>query len=391
MYTVTAVAFSAPDAGENPALKCCSSRRVSNLKVNGVNKRGGSLVFKAGPVAFDQIRSRGFSEELIGTLVGASGGAKWLVLSQLDRVLLQRVLPKIPGPLHLLGSSIGAWRFACYAQDDPLAAIDRFEAAYVDQTYSEKPDAEEVTQKSRAILDIILGDNGAQQILDHPTLRTHIMTVRARHVTSSDSPPLLAAGLSLAMIANAAHRRALGGFFSRALFYDARNLPPFFDVCDFPIDRIPISAANLEDVITASGSIPLVLSGVRQIDGAPKGTYRDGGIIDYHLDLPAAADDRIALFPHFFDWLKPGWFDRQLAWRRVNPANFARTLLICPSAEFIAKLPGSKVPDRTDFVRMSPSERVKNWRNVIDQCRQLADELNDVLDQNAVPARLEAM
>lgn len=352
---------------------------------------GGSLVFKAGPLAYEAIRSQGFSESMIGTLVGASGGAKWLVLSQLDRVLLHRVLPKIPGPLHLLGSSIGAWRFACYAQTDPLAAIDRFEAAYVDQAYSEKPDAEEITRKSRAILEVILGDCGAQQILDHPSLRTHIMTVRARHVTSVDSPPLLAAGLGLAMLANAVHRRALGGFFSRALFYDARDLPPFFDIRDFPIDRIPISTANLKDAITASGSIPLVLSGVRRIDGAPSGTYRDGGIIDYHLDLPAAADDRIALFPHFFDWLKPGWFDRQLAWRRVDPANFARTVLICPSAEFIANLPGSKVPDRTDFVRLSPSERIKSWRIVIDRCKQLADELNDVLDKNALPARLVAL
>ena len=359
--------------------------------VKGLSNQDGALVFKAGPEAYDTIKADGFSEALIGTLLGASGGAKWLALSQLDRVLLRRVLPQIVAPVHLRGSSIGAWRFACYAQQNPVSAIERFEEAYVEQTYSERPDAAEITQKSRDILDLILGSEGVREILQNPTLRTHIMTVRARHLTSFDSRPVLAAGLGLAMLANAAHRRALGGFFSRALFYDSRDQPPFFEISDFPIDRIPVTESNLADAITASGSIPMVLSGVRDIDGAPRGTYRDGGVIDYHLDLPAADDKRIALFPHFFDWLKPGWFDRQLSWRRVNPLNLSRTVLICPSPAFIAGLPGGKVPDRTDFVTMTPDERVKNWRIAIDECKRLADELNDVLDQDKLAARLRPL
>ena len=353
--------------------------------------QGRALVFKAGPTAYEAIRTHGFSEALIGTLLGASGGAKWLVLSQLDRVLLRRVIPKIEGPLHLLGSSIGAWRFACYAQEDPLAAIGRFEAAYLEQTYSQKPDVQEITRKSRDILEYILGDTGATEILNHPRLRLHIMTVRSRHLTASERRPLLAAGLILAMIANALNRRALGAFFERGLFYDARDLPPFFDVEGFPIERIPLAVGNLSDAIIASGSIPMVLSGVRDIQGAPAGTYRDGGVIDYHLDLAAAADDRIALFPHFFDWLKPGWFDRQLKWRNVDPRHFERTVLICPSPEFIAALPGGKVPDRTDFVRLPTAERVTVWRGVVDRCKRLADEFDDVLERGELPARLRPM
>ena len=348
-------------------------------------------MFKAGPAAYDTIRTHGFSEALIGTLLGASGGAKWLVLSQIDRVLLERVIPKIGGPLHLLGSSIGAWRFACYAQDDPLAAITRFEAAYLEQTYSEKPDSHEITRKSREILEHVLGDTGTTEILNHPRLRTHIMTVRSRHLTAYDSRPLLATGLVLAMIANAVSRRALGAFFKRGLFYDARDLPPFFEVGGFPIERIPLDAKNLNDAIIASGSIPMVLSGVRDIPGAPPGTYRDGGVIDYHLDLAAADDNRIALFPHFFDWLKPGWFDRQLKWRNVDPRHFERTVLICPSQEFIAALPGGKVPDRTDFVRLPTAERITIWRGVVDRCKRLADDLNDVLDRGELPARLRPL
>ena len=71
-----------------------------------------NLVFKAGPEAYESIRRHGFAPERIGTLVGASGGAKWLVLSQLDRVILKNLVPRMTGPVHLIGTSIGAWRFA---------------------------------------------------------------------------------------------------------------------------------------------------------------------------------------------------------------------------------------------------------------------------------------
>lgn len=350
-----------------------------------------ALVFKAGRSAYAEIREHGFAAEQIGTILGASGGAKWLVLSQLDRVITDRILPKLEGPVYLLGSSVGAWRFACYAQPDPRAAIERFEAAYLAQRYSEKPDAKEITSTTVRILDTILGPNGAEDALAHPILRTNVMTVRARHLTASERRPVLAAGLLMAMAANTVHRRTLGAFFERGLFYDARDLPPFYDITGFPIHRIPLTVDNFRDAVVATGSIPLVLEGVRDIAGAPPGMYRDGGIIDYHLDLPAAAADRIALFPHFFDELKPGWFDKRLGWRRHAAASTDRMLVICPSNAFIAGLPGGKVPDRHDFLRLTEADRVRIWTGVVDACRRLADELHDALDRNDVPASLEPL
>jgi hypothetical protein len=145
------------------------------------------------------------------------------------------------------------------------------------------------------------------------------------------------------------------------------------------------------DAVIASGSIPLVLNGVRDIAGGPPGIYRDGGVIDYHLDLPLSEPDRLTLFPHFFDSMKPGWFDKRLPWRKMTPANVERTILMCPSPEFISSLPNAKVPDRTDFVTMTPPERVKVWRQVIDRCRYLADDLDDVLQHGRLAARLESL
>ena len=350
-----------------------------------------NLVFKAGPGAFESIRRHGFAPERIGTLAGASGGAKWLVLSQLDRCIIKTIVPKLVGPVHLIGSSIGSWRFACYAQDDPLAAIDRFEEAYIRQSYSDKPDIHEITAKTREILQVVMQGGAAEQILSNPVFRSHVMTVRARHMAASENRLVLGAALIAAASLNALNRQTLGWFFDRALFFDARELPPFFDVDGFPIQKIRIRASNIEDAIVATGSIPLVMSGVRDIEGADPGIYRDGGIIDYHLDLPHSDGDRLTLFPHFFDRIVPGWFDKKLPWRKPNPTNVDRTILVSPSAAFVARLPRGKIPDRTDFTSYTPIERIRAWQDVVTECAALADEFNEVLEKDQLAARLQPL
>lgn len=352
---------------------------------------GHKLVFKAGREALESIRRDGFAPENVGTLVGASGGAKWLVLSQLDRVIAESLLPRLSGPVHLVGTSIGAWRFACYAQDDPVAAIGRFEDAYIGQSYSDKPDIHEITARSREILQTVLGESGTREVLDHPVLRTHILAVRARNLAAFDARPLLGAALAVAASLNAIDRRLLAVFFERALFFDARDLPPFFDVGGFPLQRIRIGVDNLEDAIVATGSIPLVLTGVRDIERAMPGVYRDGGIIDYHVDIPHTEPGRIALFPHFYGHIVPGWFDKRLSWRKPEPGNISRTVLVSPSDEFVASLPHGKIPDRFDFQRYQPAERVGIWRRVVTACAALADEFHDVIERGELGARLEPL
>lgn len=349
------------------------------------------LNFLAGPGAMRMVREEGFDVTQIGTLAGASGGAKWLVLSQLDRAIADRILPKLETPVHLVGSSIGTWRFACYAQDNPAGAIERLEEAYLEQRYSDAPDTTEITNKSREILDYMLGRDGARQILAHPTLRSHVITVRARSLVASERAPILGAGLAVAAVGNVISRRSLSIMFIRGLFYDARDLPPFFNMRGFPLERTPLTEKNLAESIRASGAIPLVLHGVRDIEGAPSGMYRDGGIIDYHLDLPTSADNKLTFFPHFFDFLKPGWFDKKLPWRSHRPEHVDRTIVICPSREFVAGLPNAKIPDRTDFQTMSPELRRKVWRSVVMACEALADDLVDVLDKGQLAARLKPL
>lgn len=366
-----------------------SPPRLSLSNPNFVNSH--SLTFRAGAGALRSIRRDGFDIASVGTIAGASGGAKWLVLSQLDRAILQNLVPRMSGPVHLIGSSIGSWRFACYAQKDPVAAIDRFEKAYLGQSYSRQPDIHEITRKSREILAIVLGETGVTEILGNALFRMHVMAVRSRSVTASDNRGLLAAGLVTAAVLNTFSRTTLGLFFERALFYDGRDVPPFFELAGFPLQRIQLSSENLLDAVVATGSIPLVLSGVRNIQGATPGVYRDGGVIDYHLDLPHSAHEKLTLFPHFYDRIVPGWFDKRLKWRRPHPGNVDRTVLISPSADFVARLPNAKIPDRGDFAKYSQSERLAAWRACVAACEELADEFNEVMASDRLAARLQPL
>lgn len=350
-----------------------------------------SLTIKAGEGALGSLKNDGFDISRIGTIAGASGGAKWLALSQLDRAIINTVLPKLEGPVHLIGTSIGAWRSCCYAQNDPLAAIDRFEEAYVEQRYSDDPDIDEISALSREIIEVVLGETGVAEILQNPVFRMHVMAVRSRHILASSNKALLWTGLLTAATLNLVSRSTLGAFFERALFFDAREKPPCFEATGFPMQRVELSEANLADAVVATGSIPLVLNGVRDIAGAIPGTYRDGGVIDYHLDLPQSIDGRLTLYPHFFDRIVPGWFDKRLDWRRPSPQNVHNTILVSPSAEFVASLPNGKIPDRTDFLNFDPVERRRIWRETIAACERMADEFTDLIEQERLAEYAEPL
>ncbi|MEL6869892.1 MAG: patatin-like phospholipase family protein [Pseudomonadota bacterium] len=333
------------------------------------------LTVRAGPGALRHLRERGFQPQDVRMMVGASGGAKWLVLTGLDRMLLSEVVPHFTPPVHLLGSSIGSWRFACYASPQPLAAIERFADRYINENYGEKPTAADISRIGEHMVRYILGDGALAHIVNNPAYRLHIMAVRARHLLASESKLALATGLGAAMLANHVSRRALGGFFERTLVHDARALPPAASADDLPMQQVALSADNLIPAIMASSAIPFVMQGVSPLPGALPGTYRDGGIIDYHFDVPLSCDDGLTLYPHFYSHLTPGWFDKKRPRRTPRPEHLDRVLLISPSAQFVASLPGARIPDRHDFVNLDNAERIQRWERVVAESDRLGDAL----------------
>ena len=340
-----------------------------------------NLLFRAGERALGKIRSKGLSPDMVKVIAGAAGGPKYLVLTQLDREIFSSWLTQRVQPLFLVGSSIGAWRFAAVAQHNPREALEKFETNYIAQHYHTQPTAGDITRETIRILSTFLNDKGAREIVSHPFLRLSVLAVRARWPLSSDNRILLIPGIVMSALANMLSRKLLKLFFTRVLFYDSREPPPFLHMSDFPIHTIPLTVQNLKQAVIASGSIPLVMNGVRGISGAPSGTYRDGGVIDYHVDIPFLADrdDGIVLYPHYSRKIIPGWFDKKITWR--NPSYMDDVLLICPSDEFVRKLPYGKIPDRNDFYffKGRDSDRIVYWKKVIDESRKLADEFAEIV------------
>lgn len=339
---------------------------------------GRLLTVRAGAEALAALRREGFGADLFSSLLGASGGPKWLVLAGMDRVLARRLVGARTTSLDALGTSIGTFRHLALAQRDPAAAIDRFERAYVAQTYEREPTPREVTDESRRIVGEILGASGDEDALAHPRLRLHVGTVRSRGLAASDNHGRLALGLGLAAAANAAARGFLRIVFERVVFHSAER--PAFSFADLPTLSLRLQASNLRQAVLASGSIPLVMSAISGIAGAPAGLYRDGGITDYHFAMDFGAPDGLVLYPHFSDRIVPGWFDKGLPWRRARGALLSRTVFVAPAAEWIASLPGAKIPDRKDFRTMRTAERQRRWNEVLARSRELGEELERLLE-----------
>ena len=148
---------------------------------------------------------------------------------------------------------------------------------------------------------------------------------------------------------------------------------------EFGLVRVGLDATNAEDALLASGTIPLLASPVRGIAGAPPGLYWDGALVDYHLLLPYQrrhSAERIVFYPHFNDFVTPGWLDKHLPWRRSPRAHpwLDDMLLVAPSPDFLATLPNGKLPERQDFYRYGPDHagRIRAWETAIAECGRFA-------------------
>jgi hypothetical protein len=360
------------------------------------------ITVRAGPRAAARIREHGIDPSMVEIVPGAAGGPKGLGIAGLDRAIFGEWLPSAPRVRHLVGASIGAWRFAAACCADPARALAEFARLYTEQSYPPRPSRRFVSQAAREMLGALFSGREAE-ILASPWHRLHILTVRGRWPLTRDSSLHTSLGFGLAALANAIGRRHLARFMDRTVFLDARDAPPFMPVGDlaaqaatpslrfdaFHTHRVALDAENLADALLASASIPLVLEGVPNIARAPAGVYWDGGIIDYHLHLPYHHAEGLVLYPHFTDRIIPGWLDKGMPWRRARGEWLDNVVVVAPSTEYVAKLPNAKLPDRKDFARYAGDDRgrMAAWRTAIAESERLADAFMEFV-RRPDPARV---
>lgn len=341
----------------------------------------------AGESALKKIKQEGFSQEMFTTMLGASGGPKWFTLFGLDKYLLGEFFKHRNSPLNLIGSSAGAFRFGALAQKDPVAAITRLATIYSETVYSDKADAKEITTKAKALLNAVYGKNGIDEIIENPIFKAHFIVAKCQGLTSFESKPLQFLGLLGSILLNRIDRNLLKHQYQRYVFHHPTSEIKINDHCQFDTFYQSLSANNLKDALLASGSIPMVMQGVKDIPNSPKGMYRDGGIIDYHFDVQVKNADSqrkenedLILYPHFNAQPKAGWFDKNLQ-RSVQSKHYQNVVMLVPSDKFIASLPFGKIPDRKDFTEMEAATRIQYWRTVLAETERLAESFDNFCQQ----------
>ncbi|MFN4116132.1 MAG: patatin-like phospholipase family protein [Inhella sp.] len=337
---------------------------------------------------------RGLRAEDIGLIPAAAGGPKGLVLNHLDRLLFGNWL-KGPQPLHLVGASIGAWRMttACLPGD----AAQNFAAmaeAYVAQQYDPEPGekrlrAGPVSAKFEAILAAQFKGRETE-LLAHPRHRLHIVTSRGKaRLLAREGRLRTPLGYLGAYAANLLHRPWLGSWLERVVFTDPRGRLPLA-LNDFASHEVALSPANLRPALLASCSIPFWLAAQQDLPGAPRGAYWDGGITDYHLHLDyrglLGSQAPLVLYPHFQAEVIPGWLDKALK-RRHRPSPLLDNLvLLVPQPDWVRSLPGGKLPDRNDFVKLAPAERMQRWRIAVAESERLAESFVQMTSRDTLQA-----
>lgn len=385
-----------------------------------------NLMIIAGEKAQQHIAQHGLSADHICAIPAAAGGPKGLILQGLDHFLFQEffshdVLEKRTqkgiAPLELIGASIGAWRMAAAATNNPSRALNRLADQYCDaQRYPKGVNRQQITDVCNAMVKELLSGVGSEmcqptgkQLLvwvnrGKPPLYTqkHNSSSKIQSNTGSAGHRVDArvaeavrheprkSGFASAVFSNAWNRNKLAAYFERWVFHSGSVAPEWLSK---PYDGITghfaqLSADNLHSALLASGSIPFVLDAVPHIkhhngDDVFEGPFWDGGLTDYHLALPFHRKEGIVLYPHFSSTVTPGWLDKFLKLRKAKPEWMSNVVLICPSPEFVASLPAKKVPDRSDFKRygLNHDLRIKHWRLAITESHRLADEFSTWLQQ----------
>ncbi len=325
------------------------------------------------------IEQQGLNQQIFSMFLGASGGPKWFTLFGLDKYIFGEFFKGRNQPLEMVGTSAGAFRIACFTQDNPVEAISKLAYQYSETDFTDNSSPQHLTDTAAEMLQHVFTEQGIQNIVSNSIFKANFIVAKANGLVSLENKFLQGFGLVNSYVLNRLSRKYLNLQYERFVFRHPDSIIEVKDPAKIDTQYVNLSINNVKDSLLASGSIPLVMAGIKNISGTPKGMYRDGGVIDYHFDISFNKGGLI-LYPHFNKAPKAGWFDKNLS-RCPSQDNYDKTVMLVPSDEFIAQLPYGKIPDRTDFETMDTKTRIKYWHTVFDQTQKLADEFKRVVEE----------
>lgn len=349
----------------------------------------------AGARAYKHIQQHGLAPQDISAVFGASGAAKWLTIYGLDRAIFCDWLSASDQQVDLFGTSVGAFKLAACAQSDPGGALLKLANAYIDQDYEGKDIVRQVIIETRKVLDTFLSTQTIAEVLANPRYNYHCGSVRALGDLASDSASRQKAAMVQGFLQSLLGKSWQQNLFERVIFHPGKAVNDFHARDKFSTHRVALSSSNFYQALLSSGSIPVIMPGVRAMEGAPEGIYRDGGLLDYHAiaDNVCTLNRGLVLYPHFYTYLKEGWFDKFWPWRRVSGRQLESTVLIGPSDDFVQSLPGARIPERQDFTRFRGKDqlRVQRWTEVRDRSMELGEAFLQQLNSGDIAGHVELM
>jgi len=349
---------------------------------------------KAGRQAYEIIRAGGFSLDKIATYFGPAGGPRWLVASGFDQTLLKEQSLGRKSPVWLVGASAGAWRFAAWLQPEAEKSYASLMEAYITAIYARKDNPQTILQSMAAIVDSYIEDDGLPFALSNKRYRLAILTTRMKNLAASDNALLQKFGFLAIFLANALSPHLLRRFAERVVFYYGARPPDFCLQKEFKGRFSPLNEANFKSAVIASGAIPLVVAGVRDIFGAPDGVYRDGGLMDYNINQDYHNNNGgMTLFFHHQERIIPGWMDKGLRKRRPPTDFLDHVVMVYPAETFIQKLPAGRIPDRSDFDTFmdAPQTRIANWKKTAELSAPLGEEFLELVESNKLRDLVEIL
>jgi hypothetical protein len=351
------------------------------------------LCVRAGDQVLETIRDGSFSFDNITTYVGAAPGPRWLVATGFDLSMLKSEVLGNKRPVVLAGSSAGALRFAAWMQPEPEKSYENLIEAYIAMHFTKKDTPETIMRSIRTVIDSYVDDDALSFALSNKRYRLAIITARAKHLAASNVRWLQRLGLGTAFACNALVRQSIHRFFQRVVFHNSPILPYFCLNHDFRGQAIPLNEANFKHALLASAAVPLASTGVRDIYGAPRGMYRDGGLLDYHLNQQYAGKGAVTLLFNHQRHLVPTWMDKHLSSRQPPRKYLENVLLVYPSDDFMRKLPYGQIPDRADFRKHAdnPMKRIRDWRRVVTVSEHLGAEFLELVESGRLPEVTERL
>lgn len=338
----------------------------------------------------ERLRGEGLRPGRIRAVAGPASGPRWLALAGIDRALIESGLAAAPDdapPRLLVGASAGAWRMLAMASRDPRAAHGRLVRGYVNQVFPRGVTPERVSESYRRMLAEVLSDDDLRHIVSRTSTDVAVHVTRLRGPFPWKIRAVQIAAMALGKAMHHVSGRVITLLSRRVLLHTRpeRFVPPFEGAL------VPLTPEAIRPAALASGTVPVYMAPVRAAGWAPRGTYVDGGLADYHLrQAYVAPGEGITLFPHFQERVCAVWFDGGTPGRRPPAEAVADVLQVYPSAEFVERVPGGRLPDRDDFFAMAadPGERIRRWTEVAARSDELGAAFLRDLESGAWADRL---